>query len=310
MLTRIIKYFIYSLAALIIITAAGCNQRTPVSESDEEALVITPVTITPISYGPVTESIDLPAVTVYLNKSIVRSTTTGNVESISIGVGDVVKKNQLLYSIRTREASVVSSTLKEDSTLSFSGIIKINASKEGVISTVSHQNGDFVQEGDELAVISDQSSLVFLLDTPFEFVRYVEKDKNCKIQLPDNQIIEGVITGRLPEMDPQAQTVRYMIKSNFPGHLPSNLNAVVSIIKSSRANAAVIPKDAVLGNETQTEFWVMKLINDTVAVKISVKKGFENNQEVEITAPQFLKSDRLILTGGYGLPDTARIVIN
>jgi biotin carboxyl carrier protein len=294
---------------LIIISATGCNQNAPTSEADEEAIVITPVTITPVNYGPVTEIIELAAVTAYLNKSIVRSTTTGTVEGISISVGDIVKKDQLLCSIKTREASALNNSLRGDSSLAFSGKININSTKEGVISTVSHQNGDFVQEGDELAVISDQSSLVFILDTPFEFVKYVEQTRNCQIHLPDNKIIEGNISGRLPEMDPQAQTVRYLIRSSFFGHLPANLNAIVSIVKSTRRKAAKLPKDAVLGNETQTEFWVMKLINDTTAIKVPVTKGFENNEEVEIIAPEFLKSDRIILTGGYGLADTARIII-
>jgi hypothetical protein len=40
-----------------------------------------------------------------------------------------------------------------------------------------------------------------------------------------------------------------------------------------------------------------------------VKKGFENNEEVEITNPEFLETDRIILTGSYGLPDTARVII-
>ena len=309
MLTKKIACFYYCLMVLVFISSSGCNQRTPASEGDEEVTVITPVTITPINYGPVTESIDLPAVTAYLSKSIVRSSTTGTVESIYIAVGDVVKKDQLLYTIKTREASALTNSLKGDSTLSFSGKININATKKGVISTVSHQNGDFVQEGDELAVISDQSSLVFILDTPFEFVKYVEQTGICKIRLPDNKIIEGSISGRLPEMDPQAQTVRYMIRSSLFGHLPANLNAVVSIVKSTRSKAAKLPKDAVLGNETQTEFWIMKLIDDSTAVKVPVTKGFENNEEVEIVAPEFLKSDRIILTGSYGLQDTARIII-
>jgi len=50
----------------------------------------------------------------------------------------------------------------------------------------------------------------------FEFVKYVEQNKTCKIQLPDNQIITGSITGKLAEMDSQAQTVRYVIKPVFP----------------------------------------------------------------------------------------------
>jgi biotin carboxyl carrier protein len=304
---RKINYCFGSLLAWIIISATACN-NTPAS-IENEAAVITPVSIVPITYKPITENIELPAVTAFINKSIVRSTTTGTVESISIAIGDMVKKDQLLYTIRTREASAISNSLKGDSTLSFSGRIKINALKDGLISTISHQNGDFVQEGDELAVISEQNSLVFILDTPFEFVKYVEKSRNCKIHLPDDQTIDGNITGRLPEMDSQAQTVRYMIRPVFAGRLPANLNAVVSIMKSSRSKAAVLPKDAVLGNETQTEFWIMKLINDTVAIKVPVTKGFENNEEVEIASPEFLQSDRIILTGGYGLPDTARVII-
>ena len=53
----------------------------------------------------------------------------------------------------------------------------------------------------------------------------------------------------------------------------------------------------------------MKLINDSTAIKVVVSKGFENNDEVEITEPVFLSSDRIVLTGNYGLPDTARIAI-
>jgi biotin carboxyl carrier protein len=302
-----IKYFFWCHLAWIIFSVAACNQ-TP-SASEEVAPVITPVTIVSIKYKPVSEIIELPAVTSFINKSIVRSTITGTIVSISVAIGDNVKKDQPLYTIRTRESSAINNTLKGDSTFSFKGSIYITASKEGVISSVSHQNGDYVQEGDELAVISEQSSLVFILDTPFEFVKYIEKNSSCKIQLPDNQIINGNITGKLPEMDTQAQTVRYVIKPVFNGHLPANLNAVVQIVKSSRTKATVLPKPAVLSNETQTEFWVMKLINDSVAIKVPVIKGFENNEEVEITSPEFLQTDRIILAGNYGLPDTARVII-
>jgi hypothetical protein len=53
----------------------------------------------------------------------------------------------------------------------------------------------------------------------------------------------------------------------------------------------------------------MKLLNDSTAIKIIVSKGFENNEEVEIINPVFLPSDRIVLTGNYGLPDTARVTI-
>jgi hypothetical protein len=45
------------------------------------------------------------------------------------------------------------------------------------------------------------------------------------------------------------------------------------------------------------------------SIKVPVNKGFENSEEVEIKSPEFLQSDRIILTGSYGLPDTARVKI-
>jgi biotin carboxyl carrier protein len=309
MSTRKIIYCVCCLTAWLILMVTACKSRTSTSEVEEKAKVITPVTVVGVAYKPVTETIDLPAVTAFITKNIVRSTTTGTVENISIALGDNVKKGQLLYTILTREASAIKNALKGDSTFSFNGKVNIIAQKVGVISSISHQNGDFVQEGDELAVISEQNSLVFILDTPFEFVKYVENNRSCKIFLPDNQVMIGTITGRLPEMDTQAQTIKYVIRPFIIGHLPANMNVVVSIVKSTRPKSTILPKAAVLSNETQTEFWVMKLINDSIAIKVPVIKGFENNQEVEIASPEFLESDRIILTGSYGLPDTARVIL-
>ncbi len=53
----------------------------------------------------------------------------------------------------------------------------------------------------------------------------------------------------------------------------------------------------------------MKLLNDSIAIKVPVDKGFENDEEIEITGSDLIPSDRIILTGNYGLPDTAKIYI-
>ena len=291
----------------MILFSASCKHRTATSE--EVMLVRTPVTITPVTLKSVSSTVDLPAVTTFMNKSIIRASTAGTIEKISITTGDFVTAGQLLFIIRTRESTAMGNSSMSDTSLSFKGRINIISHKEGVISSISYQKGDFVQEGDELAVVSEQNSMVFILDVPFELDKYIEKNRNCTIVLPDNRKINGSITGKLPEMDMQSQTIRYVIKPISPGRLPANLIGTVSLIRSTNNKAIVLPKRAVLGDETQTKFWVMKLINDSVAIKINVSKGFESNDEVEITDPLFTATDRIILTGNYGLPDTARITI-
>jgi multidrug efflux pump subunit AcrA (membrane-fusion protein) len=291
----------------VIALTLSCNRGS--STTEEVTEVRTPVRIVPVIFKSVSSSVDLPAVTMFMNKNIIRAATPGIIEKISIKPGDYVIANQLLFTIRTRESIALASSHISDTSFAFKGIINITSNKEGVISSVAYQKGDFVQEGDEMAVVSDQSSLVFALDVPFELEVYIEKNRRCTIILPDKREITGNITGKLPEMDVQSQTIRYVIKPISAGHLPANLIGTVGLVRSTVGNAQVLPKRAVLGDETQTEFWIMKLINDSTAIKVIVKKGFENNDEVEITDPLLAATDRIILTGNYGLPDTARISI-
>ena len=303
---------IKSILCLLVISGTlfflGSCKHSP--QAPEETPVIkTPVTVIPLTYKSVTSTVSLPAVATFLNKNIIRATTAGTIDKILITPGEFISKNQLLFAIRTKEASALANSVQTDTTLNFKGLINISSHGEGVINSISYQKGDFVQEGDELAIVSDQNSLVFILDLPFELEKYIERNRNCSIILPDKREIRGTITGKLPEMDVLSQTVRYIIRPVSNEKLPSNLIASINLVKSASEKALVLPKQAVLGNETQTEFWVMKLLNDSTAIKIPVNKGFENNEEVEITSPAFLSSDRILMTGNYGLADTARVTI-
>jgi biotin carboxyl carrier protein len=305
MIMRIYKISQLPLLIVSSILFLSCHNAVKITEEAPE--VKTPVTIIPVIFKPVISTVSLPAVATFMNKSIVRTTTAGTIDKILITPGEYIKTDQLLFTIRTREAMAMSKSVGNDTSLSFSGVINITSYKDGIINTIAYQKGDFVQEGDELAIVSEQKSLVFILDVPFELDKFIEKNRNCMIILPDDRQISGMITGKLPEMDMQSQTIRYVVKPASTERLPGNLIASILIVKSTREKALVLPKPAVLGDETK--FWVMKLINDSTAIKIEVIKGFENNEEVEITNPEFLPADRIILTGSYGLPDTARITI-
>ena len=64
-----------------------------------------------------------------------------------------------------------------------------------------------------------------------------------------------------------------------------------------------------LGNEEMTSFWVMRLANDSTAIKVPVQRSIVTHDSVEVTEPHFATGDRFLLTGGYGLPDTANVII-
>lgn len=299
--------FSFLLFAGMLSLTISCRQK---AEGGEEIVdVVTPVTVIPVEYKTMKSTIDLPAVSSFLRKSSVRSTVAGTIQKVSVSQGESVSGNQLLFSLKTRESAALENTKGTDSTLRFSGLIEIRSPGKGIVSSIKYQSGDFVQEGDELAVVAERNSLIFILEVPVEFDRYIADNKNCRIVLPDMTTINGTITGKLPEMDLESQTIKYMIKPVKDESFPENLIANVSIVTAVKDNALVLPKKAVLSDETQTQFWVMKLLNDSTAVKTIVEKGLENDDEIEISRPTLLPSEKVLLTGNYGLPDTARISI-
>jgi len=303
------KNKIVSLAFLFLFAIlAGCGNNAATDEEESGVEATTPVTVTNVSFGPIAETVELNAVSTFQKKVSVKATTTGYIDEVNASLGNSVGMDQLLFTIKTREATALQNS-GIDSLMKFSGIINIKSQKAGVITTLAHQKGDYVIDGDELAVISDRSSLVFLLQVPFEMNSFVKVGGDVEIVLPGDSILQGKITGSLPEVDAVSQTQQFVVKAITNQQLPENLIAKVRIVKSTKERAALVPKAALLSDETQTEFWVMKLINDSVAVKVVVKTGIQTEDQSEIVSPTFSESDRILLNGNYGLSDTAKVSI-
>jgi hypothetical protein len=221
-----------------------------------------------------------------------------------------VSSGQLLYTVKTKEAQSIGNSISIlDSTFKFSGINNIKANGSGFISQINHQSGDYVQDGDQLAVITDTKSFVFLLDMPYELRPFVMNKKSLEMVLPDGEKLVGTISGNMPTMDAGSQTQSIILKVNSSHALPENLIAKVRVVKSFKGNANSLPKGAVLTDETQSEFWVMRLINDSVAAKTPITKGLETGERVEVLSPVFSAKDKILLTGNYGLSDTANVQI-
>ncbi|MBC7745999.1 MAG: HlyD family efflux transporter periplasmic adaptor subunit [Flavobacterium sp.] len=287
---------------------SSCNSTAPEAEKVVEPQ--TPVTVTTVIEGDITEYIDLNATSSFMEKSVVKANISGYIQSEPAQQGKYVGAGQVLFTLITKEARAIGNTINTlDPSFKFSGITTVRAEKSGYISVLNHQTGDFVPEGEQLAIISNTASFVFLMDVPYELGNSIRNQSSVELTLPDGEKIKGSILSALPSVDSLSQTQRTIIKVNSPHAIPENLIAKVKIIKNTRSQTTSLPKQAVLSNETQDEFWVMKLLNDTVAVKIKVKKGLETADKIEILQPGFNTNDRIIVTGNYGLADTAKVKI-
>ena len=293
----------------IALSIFSCKSKDA-DTAQESPVAITPVKVASIKDSTLTESLALTAVSAYLEKSLIKSNINGYIQKANALPGKNVGAGQLLFSIITKEARTIGNAVnKLDPNFKFSGISNIRAAQGGTIVQVDRQKGDYVQDGDPLATVITKSSLVFLLDLPFEYNQIIQQNKTIQVLLPDGEKLNGVVSGSLPSVDSLAQTQRLIIKVKNAGNIPEGLIAKVTLIKTNHANAQVLPKSAVLSNETEDEFWVMKLLNDSTAAKVTVKKGIQNDGLIEILSPKFSASDKIITTGNYGLADTAKIKI-
>ncbi|PWT72257.1 MAG: RND transporter [Bacteroidetes bacterium] len=306
MTKKFLSIFFISLAGFV----ACKNQQKAKEEDAPPSEVKTPVTVTPVELANLEDSIELNATSTFLQSSYVKSNANGYVVQVNAKPGEFVKEGKTLFLVQTKESMVIGNAISSlDSSFKFSGVNVIKAQAHGYITQLNHEKGDYVQDGDQLAVISNMNSFAFLLNIPYELKQYALNQKSVKLTLPDGTRLQGTITSVMPIVDSLSQTVPVVIKVNSSELIPEDLIAKVLIIKNQRAGVQTLPKSAVLSDEAQTNFWVMKMIDSVTAVRTEIKKGLDINNRVEIISPRFTPQDRIVLTGNYGLSDTARVIV-
>lgn len=299
------RTFFHPALLAIFFLMPGCSEYHRSNEA--EIRVKVPVMITGIKMMYMADYIELFATSRFLSKAALNSPVTGYVEEVSCNPGDLVKRGSVLFTLRTKEAEALrNDTLNK---LYFPGLITVKASIDGRVISINHPKGDFVMEGETLGNISVPSSFVFILDVPYEATQYIKVNMNCEIHLPDGDTIAGFVRSRLPSMSEGPQTQQYIVQPGNPQNIPENLIAKVRIVKTAHENARALPQACILSDEVMQNFWVMKLINDSTAVKVNIRTGLINGNNVEITEPLFSMEDRFLATGNYGVGDTIRIEI-
>jgi len=304
------KKYGWSVLAFFAVFVFSCKQEEKKAAEAALAVVETPVTVTSISTAPMAEYIELNAISSFLQKNFIKANANGYLQSNFTQPGQYVNRGQTLFTIKTKEAQSIGNAVNQlDSSFKFSGTNAIRAGGKGFITQLNHQAGDYVQDGEQLAVVSDLNSFAFLLDLPYELRPYMQHKKTVELILPDGEKLTGTVAGSLPSVDPSSQTQSIFIKVNAGHAIPENLVAKVRITKTIKNSPVSLPKASVLTDETQSEFWIMKITDSSTAVKVIVTKGIETADRVEIQSPALLPADKILVTGNYGLADTAKVKI-
>jgi biotin carboxyl carrier protein len=301
---------LFTVNCLLLTTISSCGSKTE-TQKEQSISPKTPVEVVSVSNGSISDELTLFGTTFYLKRNIVTAPIPAFITQVNIKLGDKVNKGDVLYILQSKESRALGNDItKIDSTLKNFGIIKVTAPATGIISTLDkQQSGDYVLEGTQLCTIAESNDLVFQVNVPYEYTFYAKPGINCTIILPDNTNHTATFTRALTTMNVMAQTQTILAKCNENLFLPENMMVKVVISKGTQNNKQVLPKSCVLSDEMMKEFWVMKLINDSTAIKVSVTIGNKNLESTEVLSPLFHSSDKIVSKGNYGLPDTALVTI-
>jgi len=267
----------------------------------------TPVEVATVSKKFMNDTLKLYGTLLFLKKTPITSPIAGFIQSMNTAPGDVPEVGKILFTLKTKEAAAYPDYIAD--TLFKNSVITVKAQHHFRVDSVLKEPGDFVQEGEVLCQTVDQSTMVVLLNFPFEQNNIVKAGRNCDVIFPDGKKYAGTVSKILPEVDATSQTQQAYLQINNDEIFPENLNVKVNFTEAATKESYVLPKSAILTNETMNEYWVMKLVDDSTAVKQDVSIGKKTKSEIEILDPVFSADDRILISGNYGLPDTAKVAI-
>ncbi|NOX48244.1 MAG: HlyD family efflux transporter periplasmic adaptor subunit [Chlorobi bacterium] len=294
-----------TIAIILLIIFASCT--SPGTDTGAIRNSKAQVKTASIKMGSIPDNLVLSGKTTYLNKTSITSPITGYVSEVDIKPGSHIHKGDVLFKIMTQEAFMLKSN---DSLMQNFRPVRVYSPVSGIVNQLDVvKKSVFIDKNSALCSIVDVNDLQVKAEVPFEYRKLAEPGKHCVVLLPDGTEHKAVFYNILPEMNTQSQTMKVLVQIESQSLVPENMIVRVLIDENDKTEKQILPKSCILSDELMKGFWVMKMINDSTAVKTRVEIGKQNHEEAEIISPAFNKNDKIISSGGYGLTDTSLVEI-
>jgi len=278
------------------------------TEQSEEIIVPkAAVKITSPFEGSIENQLVLYGKTVFLKKNQVVAPISGYITAVHVNFGDKVQEGSIMFEMQTRENKAFQLAGQSDTDF---GKITVQATTSGTINEpITLGVGAYIVEGTPLCNLVDINNLLVQVNVPYENHSLIKQGMRCRLFLPDNSQIEGHVSQIRPYINETSQTQEVFINLTSSRALPENMNLTVAFLKSGSSETLLLPKKAILTNETQDEFWVMKIVQDSLAIIVPIETGIKNDSLVEILSGGLTIEDVIIMEGGYGLEDSSLVNI-
>ena len=203
--SQIPKLLFWKMSIIILLTVfISCTGKK--TGSEEEIKSIPEVKVVKPSHQKMADYLTFNGNTVFLSYEVIRATFSGYIEKINKNIGDRVINGENIFFIRTKESRAIDTTNQLLTDVKFKGLVKISAKTEGTFIKIFYHQGDYVMDGEQLALIAAPQSLRIILNVPFKFMNQVRNTSDFIITLPDGKKLDAKLGNIMPSVDQITQT--------------------------------------------------------------------------------------------------------
>jgi len=185
----------------------------------------------------------------------------------------------------------------------------LRAPEAGVVISHAANEGDLVNEGDDIVTIAARGSVVFVAQIVQSELAHVRPGQAASLELAARpRPLRGAVHGILPAAS--SENLSAPVRIDFaagPEPVALGLFGTARITVGRRNDALVVPAAAVLRDDVYGTSRVAVVLPDGTARWVQVTPGIEQGAAVEITAPALAVGTPVIVAGQVGLPDGARV---
>jgi len=255
------------------------------------------VQVTAVEPGTIENSVIINGDVLAKNQVSIFPTVGGKLVETRIGIGDMVRRGDIVAMVDPSRPGEVYSHSPVISTIA------------GTVLQAPYSVGDTVSAQSALYVVGDLSALRVETFVPERFVSAVQQGLGAAVSfeaIPDETFF-AQIDEVSPVLDPASRTLRIRLRfvdqqgrAVIDPRIKAGMFATISLVTRTRTNVPVIPRSSVINTYGS---WIVFIIDDqNIARRRELELGIENENLFEVLSGVNL-GDRIVIAGQNFLSD-------
>lgn len=286
---------IAGLVALVLL--AGCSQeRSGPGDGGRDADAAVPVRLAEVHAGEVRETLTYAANIKALDEAVVYSRVPGKISAKRVEEGTAVKRGETIMLVDRDEVGLTFEPAPVEAPLS------------GVVGRIYVDLGAAVSPQTPVALVANIDQVRARVDIPEKYISALNTQLLAEVSVdawPD-QVFTGRVFRISPVFDQDTRTAPLeIVVENPDGRLMPGMFARVEILLKASRQAAVVPREAIMGRGEDTTAYVVQ--GKTVRLR-SVRIGLRRGSRLEVLEG-LSQGDMVVVMGQQRLRDGSTVLL-